>query len=133
MSYFRKVAEGDVVFGLVYGKGEVKTVWDNSHYLFEVEYKNSYVVPYTEDGIPGWSVSLDYQTVFYADDIHITDLDFTPSEKILSPKKIIKFRDKGKLEVKCLSGVWQPYEECPKSLTEKYLEDNKLSYFRKAK
>lgn len=132
MSYFKKVAEGDKVFGLVFGKGFVRSVWENSYYTFEVEYENGTVVPYTPEGTPSWS-DIGIQTVFYRSDIDAMELDFSPSNEILTPKKIIKLRAKNKLEVKCPSGIWQPYNKCPLHITEKYLEDGRLSYFRKVK
>jgi len=131
MSYFKKVKTDDEVFGLVFGKGKVRTVL-NGFYLFEVQYLNGHVVPYTEDGIPGWS-NFDFQTVFNKEDIDITTLDISPAEKILGAKKIIKLREKGKLEAKCPSGVWINVKECPGYLIEQYLEEAKLFLFRKAK
>jgi len=133
MSYFKNVQEGDEVFGLVFGKGVVTSVWGEGHYTFEVEYENGSFVPYTEDGIPGWSGNLDFQTVFYADDINISDLDFTPADEILTPKKIIKLRNKKKLEIRCPSGIWQPVDKCPGYVMEYYLEEGKFYLFRKAK
>ena len=123
---------GDKVFGLVYGKGVISSVWPNSHYLFEVEYENGSFVPYTEEGYPAWNVGKDnFKTVFYKDDIDLFNLDFSPAEKILSAKKIIKLRETKKLEVRCPSGIWQSIEKCPNSLVEEYLIDNKLHLFRK--
>lgn len=134
MGYFKKVAEKDKVFGLVFGPGKVVSVWaKDSHYTFEVEFDNGQVVPYTIDGIPGWSNVLDYQTLYYKNEIDLEKMDFTPTEKVLSVKKIIKLRDKKKLEVKCPSGVWQKVDKCPSYVTEEYLEQGKLFLFRKAK
>jgi hypothetical protein len=135
MSYFKKVKVGDEVFGLVYGKGIVKSVWEDSHYTFEVEYDiNCSVVPYTPEGFPGWNTGkLDFQTVFYASEIDLMDYDFSPSDEILSAKKIIKLRDKKKLEIKCPSGLWQPMDKCPNDIANEYLENGLLYLFRKAK
>ena len=134
MGYFKKVDIGDRVFGLVFGPGKVRSVWDkDSFYTFEVEFDNGYVVPYTIDGVPGWSVNLDYQTLFYKNEIDLEKMDFTPTNKVLSVKKIIRLRDKKKLEVKCPSGVWQKVDKCPSYVTEGYLEQGKLFLFRKAK
>lgn len=134
MSYFKKVKEGDKVFGLVYGPGVVDTVFGDGYYTFEVSYNNGQTVPYTSEGFPAWNTGkLDFQTVFYKRDIDLMDYDFAPSEKTLSVKKIIKLRDKKKLEVKCPSGLWQPIGECPSSISEEYLEDGKLHLFRKVK
>ena len=96
MAYFDKVQIGDKLYGLVFGKGKVIEVFENSHYKMMVFFKNGYEVPYTEDGIPGWG-NFKKQTIFYKEDIDLTDVDFTPVKKILSPKKIIKLREKKKL------------------------------------
>ena len=130
--YFKNVKKNDEVFGLVYGKGIVRNVWNNSYYKFEVEYENGQVVPYTEEGNPGWNTDkLNFQTVFYKMDIDLLNYDFSPSEKILSPKKIIKLRNMNKLEIKCPSGIWRDIKKCPLSIMEDYLEENKLHLFRK--
>ncbi len=130
-AYFSEVKEGDKVFGLVFGPGVVNAVWGDGHYTFEVSYENGYNVPYTDEGIPGWSGMLDFQTVYNARDIDLMDHDFAPSEETLSVKKIIKLRTKNKLEVKCPSGLWQPVGKCPSYVTEDYLEAGKLHLFRK--
>lgn len=130
--YFKTVEEGDKVFGLVFGPGKISSVWGDGHYTFEVEYSNGSTVPYTPEGNPAWNTSnLDFQTVFYAEDIDLMDQDFAPTEKVLSVKKIIKLRDKKKLEIKCPSGLWQPYDKCPREFAEQYLEEGKLHLFRK--
>lgn len=132
MSYFKKVKENDKVFGLVFGPGKIVSVWEDSHYTFEVQYKNGMTVPYTEEGFPGWNNGkLDFQTVFYANEIDLMDHDFAPTEEVLSAKKIIKLRAKNKLEIKCPSGLWQPLGKCPREIGEQYLEENKLHLFRK--
>lgn len=132
-AYFRNVKEGDKVFGLVFGEGVVSSVWGDGHYTFEVEFLNSFTVPYTPEGFPGWNTGkLYFQTVFYKEDIDLMEYDFAPTDKVLSVKKIIKLRDKKKLEVKCPSGLWQPIDKCPKNISQDYLEDGKLHLFRKA-
>ena len=134
MSYFKNVTENDKVFGLVYGKGFIRSVWADSYYTFEVEYENGQVVPYTSDGNPGWNTSrFDFQTVFYANEIDLMDHCFAPVEETLSVKKIIKLRDKNKLEIKCPSGLWQKLDKCPSTIANEYLEDKKFHYFRKLK
>jgi hypothetical protein len=130
MKYFTNVREQDKVYGLIYGKGVVRTVL-NGHYHFEVEYENGQVVPYTEDGIPGWNTALDFQTVFYKDNIDLYTLDFSPVQKILSPKKIIKLRNDNMLEVRCPSGAWIQVNKCPQNITEDYLENKQFHLFRK--
>ena len=132
MSYFKKVAEGDKVFGLVFGPGKVATTFGDGYYTFEVLYENGYTVPYTPEGNPGWNTGkLDFQTVFYANEIDLMDHCFAPTEDVLSAEKIIKLRIKKKLEVKCPSGLWQPIDKCPRDISEGYLEENKLHLFRK--
>jgi hypothetical protein len=122
----------DEVFGLVYGKGVISSVWPNSHYSFEVEYENGSFVPYTEEGYPAWNVGKDnFRTIFYKKDIDLYNLDFSPTEKVLSAKKIIKLREVKKLEIRCPSGIWQSIEKCPSSLVEEYLVENKFYLFRK--
>jgi hypothetical protein len=130
-AYFSDVKEGEEVFGLIFGHGKVPTVFGDGHYTFEVMYDNDYTVPYTEDGIPGWSNRVDGQTVFYKSDIDLMELDFSPSEEVLTPKKIIKLRVKNKLEIKCPSGIWQDVRNCPSYIMEDYLENGKLHLFRK--
>ena len=133
MSYFKNVKVKDVVFGLVFGKGIVRSVWDDdSFYKFEVEYDNGYIVPYTIDGIPGWSLGkLNEQTVFYEKDIDLFNIDFSPIEKVLKPKQIIKLRNKKELEMRCPSGIWVPIDKCPLDLVEENLEKGNFHLFRR--
>ena len=132
MSYFKKVKVKEEVFGLVFGHGVVASVWGDGFYKFEVEYDNSQVVPYTEDGIPGWSTNLDYQTLFYKVDIDSFNYDIAGvTLDKLSPKEIIKLRMKNKLLVKCPSGLWLNSSKCPYSIVEEYLENDMLNMFKK--
>ena len=131
MVYFNKVKEGQEVFGLIFGRGIVRSVWKDSFYTFEVQYENGQTVPYTPEGSPAWCNNLDYQTVFYKKDIDLEDLDFSVTNEILSVKKIIKLRMKKKLEVKCPSGVWKLVDDCPRFITEENLENNRFDLFRK--
>lgn len=133
MSYFKEVKENDEVFGVIFGKGTVTSVWTNSFYTFEVQFENGHSVPYTIDGIPGWNSKLDTQTVFYKKDIDMMSMDITPSDNKLSFKKIIKLRTKNKLEVKCPSGIWQVITHCPSYIIEEYIVNNRLHLFRKKK
>ena len=131
MSYFKKVEVGDKVFGLVFGLGEVSTVFDeSSHYRILVEFKNDFEVPYTSDGVPGWG-KFNEQTLFFKEDIDLTQCDFSPINKILTPKKIIKLRDKKRLEVRMPSGIWRVYDKQIKLYTQELLEDMKYHLFRK--
>ena len=132
MAYFDNVKQGDKLYGLVFGKGEVGEVFENSHYKMIVSFENGYEVPYTEDGIPGWG-NFKKQTIFYKADIDLTDVDFTPAKKILSPKKIIKLREKKKLQVRLPSGIWTDCTKCVKHYAEELLEKEHLHMFRKIK
>jgi hypothetical protein len=132
-AYFKKVKKGIEVFGLIFGHGVVIRVYEDSFYTFEVEYDNGSVVPYTPEGVPAWS-NMDIQTVYYKEDINLFEFDITPIiDEILSPKKIIKLRVKNKLEVKCPSGIWGDYNNCPEEVTGQYLEEGKFFLFRKKK
>ena len=129
-SYFSNVKEGQEIYGLVYGLGVVRTML-NGFYLFEVEYKNGQVVPYTEHGIPGCNRKLPEQTIFYPDDVEYQEFDFSPVDKILTPNKIIKLRNKDKLCVRCPSGMWYKVGECDPLIVEDYLENSKYHLFKK--
>ncbi len=130
MSYFRKVKKDDKVFGLVFGLGRVSKVFDDGHYKLMVEFENDHEVPYSEEGIPGWG-KFKEQTLFYKDDIDLTEFDFSPIDTILTPKKIIKFREKKKLEVRLPSGIWQKANKKVKKYVEEVLEEQKYHLFRK--
>ncbi len=131
-SYFKKVKVGDKVYGLVFGKGKVSKVFESGYYKFMVEFKNGYEIPYTEDGVPGWG-NFNEQTVFYRDDIDLSSYDFSAVEKVLSPKKIIKLREKKELEVRLPSGVWSNCTKCAKDYIEDMLEQGNYHLFRKTK
>lgn len=130
MSYFKKVKKGDKVFGLVFGLGTVSQVFEDGFYKFMVEFENDHEVPYTDEGIPGWGKFKD-QTLFYKDDIDLTEFDFSPIEKLLTPKKIIKYREKKKLEVRLPSGIWHTCNKKVKHYAQDLLEDEKYFLFRK--
>jgi len=131
MAYFDNVKVKDKLYGLVFGKGKVSQVFENSHYKMMVKFKNGHEVPYTEDGIPGWG-NFKKQTIFYKNDIDLTDVDFTPVTKVLSPKKIIKLREKKKLEVRLPSGVWTNCTKCVNGYIEDMLEAENYHLFRKS-
>ena len=130
MSYFEKVKCGDQVFGLVFGLGAVSKVFDDGHYKLMALFDNDHEVPYTDDGIPGWG-KFKEQTLFFKDDIDLTEFDFTPTAKVLSPKKIIKLREKKKLEVRLPSGIWHICNKKVKHYAEELLEEEKYHLFRK--
>ena len=121
------------IFGVVFGPGTVTSVWENSHFAFEVTFDTGDIVAYLPDGIPSWNTNLEQRTVYEAGEIDITTLEMSPLEKVLSPKKIIKLRLNGKLEVRCPSGVWRNIYECPRQVTEEYLGNGLYHLFRKGK
>jgi len=130
MGYFKAVKKGDKVFGLVFGLGTVTKVFEDGHYKLMVTFENDHEVPYTEDGIPGWGKFKD-QTLFYKNDIDLTEFDFSPISKVLSIKKIIKLREKKKLEVRLPSGIWHLCNKKIKKYVEELLEEEKYYLFRK--
>jgi hypothetical protein len=130
MSYFKNVKVGDKVFGLVFGLGTVHKVFEDSHYRLMVDFKDEYEIPYTEDGIPGWG-KFKEQTLFFKNDIDLTDYHFGSIDKVLSPKKIIKLRDRKKLEVRLPSGIWHPYNKKVKKYCQDLLEKEKFHLFKK--
>lgn len=130
MAYFDNAKIDDEVYGLVFGAGKIAQIFDNSHYKIMVDFKNGYEVPYTEDGIPGWG-NFNKQTLFYKNDIDLTDVDFSPVSKLLSVKKIIKLIDKKKLQVRLPSGIWKNVKKAEASYIEDLLEREKYYMFRK--
>lgn len=130
MSYFKKVEVGDKVYGLVFGAGEVTQVFDDGHYKFMADFDNGHEVPYSEEGVPGWG-KFKQQTLYYKKDIDLSDYDFSATTKILSVKKIIKLREKKKLEIRLPSGVWTDCKKCVKEYMEEMLEKQNLHLFRK--
>lgn len=132
MAYFDNVKVKDKVYGLVFGPGKVSAVFEDSYYKMMVKFKNGYEVPYNEDGIPGWG-NFKKQTCFYKDDVDLTDVDFSPVTKVLSPKKIIKLREKKKLEVRLPSGIWSECSKCVTGYIEDMLEAENYHLFRKKK
>ena len=130
MAYFSKAKVGDKVYGLVFGKGKIVAVYPDSHYSIMVEFNNGYEVPYTDDGIPGWG-NFKKQTLYYRTDVDLSKADFSPVEKILSPKKIIKLREQGKLQVRLPSGLWTNVKKADPQYVEQLLENEQYHLFRK--
>ena len=130
MAYFDKVEVGDKLYGMVFGAGEVSQVFEDSHYKMMVRFKNGYEVPYTDDGVPGWG-TFTKQTLYYKNDIDLTEVDFTPVSKVLTPKKIIKLRQKKKLEVRLPSGIWAKCKKNINMYVEEMLEAENYHLFRK--
>ena len=58
-------------------------------------------------------------------------MDFSSVETMATPKKIIKWKDKGKLEVKCPSGIWANAKKCPEEYLERLLSKEQFWMFRK--
>ena len=130
MGYFKKVKVKDRLYGMVFGAGKVVQVFEDSHYKMMVSFKNGHEVPYTEDGVPGWG-NFKKQTIFYKGDIDLTDVDFGPVSKVLTPKKIIKLREKNRLEIRLPSGIWTDCGKCVKKYIEEMLEAENYHLFRK--
>lgn len=131
MTYFANIFKGKKVFGLVYGLGTIINVTEDAYYAFEVEYENGQRVPYSIEGIPTWGKHLDFQTVFYKEDVDLFKFDFSPYlGKLLSAVEIISLRNNNQLEVKTPSGIWRDITLCPNDLVEEYLENNNLHLFR---
>jgi len=131
MGYFKNAKIGQKVFGLIFGKGVITHYYGNdNYYVLEVTYENGQRVPYTIDGNPSWNFGKDIQTVFYENDIDLFELDIEPVKEILSIKKIIKARVKGKLLVRCDSGIWRNVNECPMTEVERLLEDKQFHRFK---
>ncbi|HHD78989.1 MAG TPA: hypothetical protein ENK98_05060 [Epsilonproteobacteria bacterium] len=132
MAYFAKAKIDRKVYDLIFGKGKIIEVYPDSHYTMMVEFKNDYQIAYTEEGLPNWG-NFKEQTLFYKKDIDLTSEDFSPVQKILSSKKIIKLRDKNKLEVRMPSGIWKSTKRVEDEYVEKLLKKEKYHFFRKKK
>ncbi len=128
--YFSEAKVGDEVYGLIFGRGKIARVLPESHYTIIVAFDNGYEVPYTEDGVPGWG-RFKRQTLFYKDDVDLTDVDFSPNTKVLSPKKIIKLREKNELQVRLPSGAWKSVKKADPDYVEMLLESEWFHLFRK--
>ncbi len=140
MHYFSKVKVRQEVFSLVYGNGIVVFALPKEHrldgfYVFAVEYEEKKnTVHYTIDGYPNWSSAAGCcQTVFYKKDIDLSDMDIQPPSKIPSEKQILKYKEKGILEIQCPSGIWKNVDECPEKLMKKAFKKSKYYLFRKQK
>ena len=139
MHYFNKVKVGQEVFSLVYGMGVVVFALPKEHrldgfFIFAAEYSKGQRVHYTIDGFPNWSNADGCcQTVFYKEDVNLSDIDIQPANKILSEKQILKHKDKDTLELRCPSGIWRNASECPEHLVKKALKKDKYYLFRKQK
>lgn len=130
MAYFDDVKVKDKLYGLVFGAGKVSQVFDDGYYKMMVSFKNGFEVPYDEDGVPGWG-NFKKQTIFYKNDIDLTGVDFAPVTKVLSPKKIIKLREKKRLEFRLPSGIWTNCTKCAVEYIEEMLESENYHLFRK--
>ncbi|MGW8169902.1 MAG: hypothetical protein ACWGHH_07860 [Sulfurovaceae bacterium] len=132
MAYFSNAKKGDKVYGLIFGKGKIINIFPDSYYSVMVEFKNGYEVPYTDEGIPGWG-NFKKQTLFYRNDLDLSNEDFSPIDKVLSPKRIIKLREKKKLQVRLPSGLWTSVKKADSEYVEKILKKEKYHLFRKKK
>lgn len=130
--YFKNVKKNDKVYGLVFGKGKVIEVFKEGFYRLLVHFDNGYELPYTVEGVCNWGSFYD-QTLFYKNDIDLTDIDFEPVDKVLGFKKIIKLRNKNKLCVRTPSGAWINYNKCDTGYCQVALEKGQFHLFRKCK
>ncbi|MBD3790259.1 MAG: hypothetical protein IE885_07875 [Campylobacterales bacterium] len=130
MAYFSNTQEGDQVYGLIFGPGKIINVFPDSFYSIMVEFKNGYEVPYTDEGVPGWG-NFKKQTLFYRNDVDLSSEDFSPVDKVLSPKKIIKLREKNKLQIRLPSGIWKNIKKADPEYVEKLLKKEQYHLFRK--
>jgi len=133
MSVIKNIKLGTNVYGVIYGKGVITNVFEDSFYKFEVTYDNGDIIYYTDEGIPGWGLKHHTQTVFNVSDIDLMEYDLSPSTGILTIKKIIKYVVNKTLEIKCPSGIWCNISDAPEALMEQYIVNNKLHLFRKNK
>ena len=132
MAYFDNAKVGDKVYGLVFGRGKIAEVFENSFYSLLIEFKNGYEVPYTIDGVPGWG-NFKKQTMFYKNDVDLSKADFSPVLEVLNAKEIIKLREKNRLEVRLPSGIWKDHKKADLEYVEEMLENEQLHLFRKDK
>lgn len=130
MSYFKNAKVGDKVYGLIFGKGKIVATYENSYYEIIVKFSNGDEVPYTAEGIPSWG-NFSRQTCYYRKDVDLTKVDFSPTQKVLSNKKIIKLREKGNLEMRLPSGVWTNISNCPDSYVQDICQNEMYHFFRK--
>ena len=132
MPYFKKAKKGEKVYGLIFGPGKILEVYKDSFYPIIIEFDNGYEVPYTEDGIPSWG-NFKKQTMFYREDVDLCNEDFAPVDTVLTPKKIIRLREKNKLEVRLPSGIWRNSNKADESYLESILKREQYHLFRKKK
>jgi len=130
MGYFSKAKKGEKVYGLIFGRGKIVNIFPDSYYTVMIEFDNGYEVPYTIDGIPSWG-NFKKQTMYYRDDIDLCNEDFSPVETILAPRKIIKLREKNKLEIRLPSGIWKNIKKADEDYIENLLSNEQYHLFRK--
>ena len=130
MGYFSEAKKGEKVYGLIFGRGKIVNVFPDSYYTLMIEFDNGYEVPYTIDGIPSWG-NFKKQTMQYRDDIDLCSEDFSPVETVLAPRKIIKLREKNKLEIRLPSGIWKNIKKADDDYIEKLLSNEQYHLFRK--
>lgn len=131
MQYFRNVKKDDDVFSLVFGLGVVSEVFDKNPYKLRVKFINSnYKIFYTDEGIPNWG-KFKHQTLFFKDDIDLSDYDFSAITEVLSAKKIIKLRDEKRLQVRLPSGIWCDIKKNVREYSEEMFEKQMHHLFRK--
>lgn len=132
MCVIKNMKIGTVVYGIIYGKGSVTDIYDNSFYKFEVTYDNGYIIPYTIEGVPSWGLKHGLQTVFNVEDVNLLDYDISPNGDVMSMKKLAKCIKNDRLELRCPSGIWCDLKDVPSTLLEKYAMKGELHLFRRS-
>jgi len=139
MEYFRNVAVRDKIYSLVFGEGETffvlpERVRVDGSYMFGVKYGTKEVY-YTVDGIADWCglTGACEQTAFYCTDVKVSDHDFSPTDEVMTKRKIEKHIENELLQMRCPSGIWRKVLLCPAKIVEKAISKDNLHLFRKVK
>ena len=140
MKRFSEIKLGDKIYSVVYGIGEVIFVLDkkyrlDGYFVFEVEYKDSCTVHYTENGIPGWCRDMNScaSTIYYRDEIDLEKFDSSAVEITLKKYEIRELRDNYQLEMISPAGHWIDASLMPDLLVDKAIASNKFHMFREMK
>jgi len=139
ISTFYDIKLKDKVYSIVFGQGRVVFVLPKKQrvsgfHMMEVEFMNKQRVFFSEDGIPNWcpmNTTGDCQTLFKMEDIDISKIDFRPITRVITEKQIMKYKDKGILEMRCPSGLWRNIKICPERLVMIAFKKLNLHMFRK--
>ena len=140
MKYFNKIKTKDMLYSLIYGKGEVvyvlqKELRVDGFCMFEVKFECGTKIHYTEDGIPHWcKLSGCQQTIFFIKDIKFEEENILPIKNILPMKKVINLLNKDDtLLVKCPSGIWRHTDDVPEKIIMEAIKQNHNHLFKEKK